>query len=162
MRRESHQAAGVVVYRDGAGGRTFLLLRSRVTRTPMWEFPKGGVEEGETEREAAERELREETGLAADEVEVSEGFVAEEKYFFTLGTAGARRLVMKRVTYFLARALVDRVRISHEASDFRWLPFADARRLVRFRAKQDVLDRAEAWLAGRRSVSANGSAGVRE
>lgn len=156
MRRESHQAAGVVVYRDGDGGRTYLLLRSRVTRTPMWEFPKGGVEEGETEREAAERELHEETGLASSEVEVSEGFVAEERYFFTLGQAGGRRLVMKRVTYFLARALVDRVLISHEASDFRWLSYAETRRLVRFRAKQDVLDRAEAWLAARESV-ANGA-----
>ena len=157
MRRESHQAERGVGYRDGEGGRSFLLLPSRLTRTPMWEFPKGGVEEGETEREAAVRELLEETGLGPGAVEVSEGFVAEEKYFFTLGQAGSRRLVMKRVTYYLARALTDRVLISHEASDFRWLPFAEARRLVRFRAKQDVLDRAERWLAARESVGANGS-----
>jgi len=153
MRRESHQAAGIVVYRDGEEGRTYLLLRSRVTRSPMWEFPKGGVEEGETDREAAERELREETGLEVPEVEVSEGFQAEERYLFTLGQGAARRLVTKRVRYFLARAGTERVRLSREASDFRWLPFTEARRLVRFRAKQAVLDRAEGWLAARESVS---------
>ncbi|HEV2146418.1 MAG TPA: NUDIX domain-containing protein [Longimicrobiaceae bacterium] len=147
MRRESHQAAGVVVYREVADGRSYLLLRSRQTRTPMWEFPKGGVEEGETEREAGERELREETGLEPPEVEIFEGFREEERYFFTLGQASARTLVMKRVAYFLARARTDRVRLSREASDFRWLPYPEARRLVRFRAKQEVLDRAERWLA---------------
>lgn len=156
MRRESHQAAGVVVYRDAGGGRAYLLLRSRLTRSPMWEFPKGGVEEGETEREAAERELMEETGLGAGDVEVGEGWAAVEKYFFTLGQGAGKRLVMKRVTYFLARALTYRVVLSHEASDYRWLPFAEARRLVRFRAKQEVLDGAEAWLAGRESVTAAG------
>lgn len=154
MRRESHHAAGVVVFREAADGRSYLLLRSRLTRTPMWEFPKGGVEEGETEREAAERELREETGLGAAEVEVVEGFHEEERYFFTLGQASGRTLVTKRVEYFLARALTDRVHLSHEASDFRWLSYPEARRLVRFRAKQEVLDRAERWLAERSGVGA--------
>lgn len=158
MLRESHQAAGVVVYRDTEGGRIYLLLRSRLTRSPMWEFPKGGVEAGETEREAAERELREETGLAPRDVEVREGFREEERYFFTLGQGRARTLVMKRVTYYLARARTERVDLSHEASDFRWVPFPEARRLVRFRAKQEVLDRAERWLAGRESVGAGGGA----
>ena len=157
MLRESHQAAGIVVYREAGDGRSYLLLRSRVTRSPMWEFPKGGVEPGETEREAAERELWEETGLAADEIELGDGFREEERYYFTLGQGSGRRLVMKRVAYFLARARTDRIRISHEASDFRWVAYAEARRLVRFRAKQEVLDRAERWLSGRESVSANGS-----
>ncbi len=35
---------------------------------------------------------------------------------------------------------------------------AEARRLVRFRAKQAVLDRAERWLSEREGVSAKGSA----
>jgi bis(5'-nucleosidyl)-tetraphosphatase len=148
MRRESHQAAGVVLFRQSDGERTYLLLRSRLTRTPMWEFPKGGVEAGETELEAAERELREETGLAEGEFELREGFRQEERYFFTLGQGGARVLVMKRVTYFLAEGRTDRIRISHEASDYRWLSYPEARRLLRFRAKQEVLDRAEEWLSG--------------
>ena len=150
MRRESHHAAGVVVFREEGDERVYLLLRSRLTRSPMWEFPKGGVEEGETERQAAERELREETGLATDEFEVCEGFREEEKYFFTLGQGGERTLVMKRVDYFLARAFTSRVHLSREASDFRWLRYAEARRLVRFRAKQTVLDRADEWLSGHR------------
>ncbi|HEX2187510.1 MAG TPA: NUDIX domain-containing protein [Longimicrobiaceae bacterium] len=149
MLRESHQAAGVVVYRDTAEGRSYLLLRSRLTRSPMWEFPKGGVEAGETERQTAERELHEETGLAPPEVEVLEGFRELERYFFTLGQGRARTLVVKQVTYFMARARTDRVLLSHEASDFRWAAFAEARRLVRFRAKQQVLDRAERWLSER-------------
>lgn len=157
MRRESHHAAGVVVFREEDGERLYLLLRSRLTRSPMWEFPKGGVEDGETEREAAERELREETGLAPGEVEVCPGFRGEERYLFTLGQGGERTLVVKRVDYFLARASTDRVRLSHEASHFRWLGYAEARRLVRFRAKQAVLDRAELWLTGHRC----GSVGAR-
>lgn len=148
MKRESHHAAGIVLFREADGARTYLLLRSRLTRTPMWEFPKGGVEAGETEREAAERELREETGVEEGEYEVCDGFRDEEKYFFTVGQAERRILIMKHVVYFLARSHTERIHISHEASDFQWAPYAEARRLLRFRAKQEVLDRAEAWLSG--------------
>ena len=148
MRRESHHAAGVVLFREEAGERSYLLLRSRLTRTPMWEFPKGGVEEGESELEAAERELREETGLAEGEFALCAGFREEEKYLFTLGQGAGRFLVLKRVVYFLAHGRTDRVRISDEASDYRWLGYPEARRLLKFRAKQAVLDRAEAWLSG--------------
>lgn len=160
MRRETHHAAGVVLFREADGARTYLLLRSRLTRTPMWEFPKGGVEPGESERETAERELREETGVEEGEYEVYEGFHDEEKYFFTVGQADRRLLIMKRVAYFLARSRTDRVRISHEASGFRWVPYEEARRLLRFRAKQEVLDRAERWLA--EGAAADGAAWERE
>ena len=37
---------------------------------PAWQMPQGGIDEGETPREAALRELGEETGIAADAVEV--------------------------------------------------------------------------------------------
>ena len=53
--------AGAVVYRQGVE-REFLLVRPR--RTPnQWIFPKGHLEEGESSRDAALREAREEAGV---------------------------------------------------------------------------------------------------
>ena len=84
MRRESHHSAGIVLFRD-TSERSFLLLRSALTRRPVWEFPKGAIEAGETVQQAAERELQEEAGLAKDAYEVLDGFVDVERYFFTRG-----------------------------------------------------------------------------
>ena len=56
------RAAGAVVWRDGAGGiETALVHRPRYDD---WSLPKGKLHEGESLEEAAEREVREETGLS--------------------------------------------------------------------------------------------------
>ncbi|HEX5520977.1 MAG TPA: NUDIX domain-containing protein [Longimicrobiaceae bacterium] len=148
MRRESHLAAGVVLFRGDAAQRRYLLLRSARTRRPVWEFAKGGIEQGETEREAGERELQEETGIASGAYSVREGFRAEEHYIFTAGSGPDRSLISKRVTYFLAEAHTDEVRLSREATEFRWVSYDEAHRLLRFPEKRRVLQRAAAWLDG--------------
>ncbi len=51
-----------IVYSENDGKRYFLLLH-RVLNWEGWEFPKGGVEEGEKPGEAVLREVSEETGL---------------------------------------------------------------------------------------------------
>jgi bis(5'-nucleosidyl)-tetraphosphatase len=148
MKRESHHSAGVVLYRKGPE-RCYLLLRSALTRRPVWEFAKGAVEPGETELEAAVRELQEETGLTPGDYSLHDGFMEEERYFFTRGSGDERRLIRKRVTYFLAEWHQGEVRISREASRFMWASVGEAQRLLRFPEKRKVLSAAEARLGER-------------
>jgi 8-oxo-dGTP pyrophosphatase MutT (NUDIX family) len=145
MKRESHRSAGIVLFRSD-GERAFLLLRSAVTRRPVWEFPKGAIEEGESPREAAVRELGEETGLAPADYSLLDGFQEEERYVFTRTDAGGRVLIRKQVTYFLAEWRTGDVVISPEASLFTWAHPPEARRLLRFPEKRRVFDRAQAWI----------------
>ncbi|HEY7810140.1 MAG TPA: RNA pyrophosphohydrolase [Allosphingosinicella sp.] len=63
-------------YRPGAGvmlvnreGKVFVAQRLDST-LEAWQMPQGGLDEGETPREGALRELEEETGISRDKVEV--------------------------------------------------------------------------------------------
>lgn len=56
---------GVVVWRDG---RVLLVRRGKAPRKGTWSLPGGAQELGETVREAARREVREETGLELGEL----------------------------------------------------------------------------------------------
>ena len=53
-------AGGVVWRRNSRGGLEILLIQDAKDR---WTIPKGHIEEGETAKETAEREIQEETGL---------------------------------------------------------------------------------------------------
>ncbi len=59
VRQPYRFSAGIVVVRPVGGSWYFLLLRC----FDYWEFPKGGVEPGETPLAAAIRETAEETGI---------------------------------------------------------------------------------------------------
>ena len=65
-RRDRHimnyeKSCGAIVYRKHHGNTEILLVRH--IKSGYWSFPKGHVEEGETEEETARREIKEETGL---------------------------------------------------------------------------------------------------
>jgi len=91
-------SAGVIPFRvEADGSLSFLLLHSATVRNPRarWEFPKGGVETGETTRQAAAREFLEETSLT--EWSFREGF--ERNLSYTYLRRG--RKVLKSVTYYV-------------------------------------------------------------
>jgi 8-oxo-dGTP pyrophosphatase MutT (NUDIX family) len=150
MKRESHHSAGVIVFREDPV-RSYLLMRSALTRRPVWEFPKGGIESGESELEAAQRELREETGLVNRDYILMEGFQEEERYFFTRGTGADLCVIQKKVDYFLAEWHCGDVQLSREASRFLWVNAEEALRMLRFPQKRRVLTRAEDWLTQRQT-----------
>lgn len=146
MRRVSQTAAGVVLFRNGGDTRRYLLMRSALTRRPIWEFPKGGVEAGETEAQAAVRELWEEAGIGEGQIVLFDGYREEERYVFTQGKGEQRTLIVKKVVYFLAETDEERVIISREAEEYRWATYDEAMRLIRFPGKRHVLEVAEALL----------------
>ena len=58
-----HKSCGVLPWRETPSGREYLLVFEQFSQ--CWSLPKGHMEAGETEAEAALRELQEETGLTA-------------------------------------------------------------------------------------------------
>jgi 8-oxo-dGTP pyrophosphatase MutT (NUDIX family) len=148
VRHRRDVSAGVIVFHRSPEGCSFLLLRSKLTRRPLWEFPKGGVAAGETLASAAWRELEEETGLSPSDVRLVPAFERTEDYRFTAGDGEERTTIRKQVTYYLAEAMRTDIRISaEEASRYAWLPLDVARRRLRYAARRAILNEA-AQLAG--------------
>lgn len=62
-------SCGVLIFRSDPN-RSFLLMR----HPKRWDLPKGHVDKGETELECALRELWEETGITAKDIELDPDF----------------------------------------------------------------------------------------
>jgi bis(5'-nucleosidyl)-tetraphosphatase len=86
-----------------------------------WDLPKGHVDPGETEMQCALRELHEETGITADDIETIDGFRFLLQYPVREKRNG--RLYDKTLVVFLAR-LVREVRIDPtEHGGYQWFPW---------------------------------------
>jgi ADP-ribose pyrophosphatase len=101
---------------------TVLLVRQYryVARRPTWEMPTGGVHEGESLEEAAQRELAEEVGLRA------------ERLVRVCTYQTSKSVVDETAHLYLAEDLVDAPRPPDETEfiDVRAFPFIDALRMV--------------------------------
>jgi bis(5'-nucleosidyl)-tetraphosphatase len=125
-------SAGIVPIRKGK----FLLIKN--TKTQEWGFPKGHLEKGESEEEAAHRELHEETGLHATLVG---GF--KETISYLMCESGKR----KKATYFLGRA--GRTAVVHHLDDVdghKWCSYEEAKALLVHDDLKTVLEKAKAAL----------------
>ncbi|HKW78487.1 MAG TPA: NUDIX hydrolase [Candidatus Limnocylindria bacterium] len=138
-RRPTHvrtaTAAGGVVLR-GSGDDLEVVIAGRDS-DHTWVIPKGTPDRGETIEETAVREVREETGL---DVEIVAPLGAIEYWF-----AVPRERVHKTVHFFLMRAHGGDVSLhDREYDDVRWVPVAEARRLLTYDTYRELLDRAVA------------------
>jgi 8-oxo-dGTP pyrophosphatase MutT (NUDIX family) len=130
----------MIVFNRSAGRCRFLLVLSRLTKRPLWEFPKGGVDSNESLLETALRELEEEAGIHADALTVVPGFEWSESYRFTSGRESERTLIYKRVTYYLAESNTLEVKLApQEISEYAWLDLEEAQRRIKYKERRRML-----------------------
>jgi bis(5'-nucleosidyl)-tetraphosphatase len=147
------RSAGVIPFRiDGDQKAYYLVLHSATVRNPRakWEFPKGGMEAGETARDTAAREFLEETGLT--DWSIREGF--ERSLSYTYIRRG--RKVIKTVTYYLAevRDVASLTRSAEHVEDpfghwCYWGTFEQITKLLYHSKIRQVFAEADAWLRNR-------------
>ncbi len=129
------QSAGIVIYCIKDYEIHYLVLHYI---SGHWDFAKGKLEPGETKIQAAQRELKEETGLTA---EIIPGF--EESLAYVFKERG--KMVKKTVTFFVGKTGQQSIRLSREHQGYLWLPYEKAHERLTYTNAKELLEKAEAF-----------------
>lgn len=141
--------AGGVVFKEEGGSSLWLVRRNSPSKLypeeNMWTLPKGMLDKGETTKEAAAREVKEEGGV---EVEILEK-VFDQRMMYT-PRGGVK--TFKLVSYFLMKYLRDTEEgFSFETAEVAWLPYQEAGERLTYSSEKKVLEMATLVLEGKKN-----------
>jgi 8-oxo-dGTP pyrophosphatase MutT (NUDIX family) len=124
---ETVRAAGGLVVREGANGSEILVVHRPAYDD--WSFPKGKLEPGESEEEAAVREVEEETGLRCR----LDRELATTRYRDARGRP-------KTVRYWLMTPVAGAFAAANEIDDARFVLVSEASGLLTYERDRELLD----------------------
>lgn len=137
MNIKTERSCGAVVFTVTGDRIKYLIVQSH---KGIFGFPKGHMEDDETEKETALREIYEETGVNA---ELIDGFKTEETYTFE----SDGELIKKRVVYYLARYENQFVRVlKDDVHEVSLLDFDLAMRALQFKSSRKILYEANTFI----------------
>jgi len=126
------KSCGAIVYRRFHGNIEILLIKH--INSGHWSFPKGHVENNETETETAKREIKEETSID----------VIIDPTFRETVTYSPRRDTIKVVVYFLAKARnVNFFPQEDEIAEIKWVDIAHATHLLTYENDKTIVAKAK-------------------
>lgn len=126
--------AGGIIFRKEKNKIQYLLIKDQFNN---WTIPKGHIESGENTKEAALREIAEETGLKNLEIVRDLG---STKYFFCQN----KDLILKTVTLYLIEA-EDTEKLNPDKKEVKsamWFSGKDALKNVDYKNIRDMLNKA--------------------
>jgi 8-oxo-dGTP pyrophosphatase MutT (NUDIX family) len=146
MQRE-FSAGGVLVRR--LGGRWMVAaIRPAGKPAGLWALPKGRIDNGESGEATALREVAEETGAHGRSL----GKLGDVKYVYTWPPKPAEgERIFKIVSFYLVRYQGGRLgdvpeAFRHEVAEVKWLPLADAPRLLAYGGEKEMAKKALGFL----------------
>jgi bis(5'-nucleosidyl)-tetraphosphatase len=138
MKHETSAGALVYKYNKDTNSLWYLVLK---TASGYWDFPKGKLEDAETPQEAAQREVKEETGL---DIVLDTGFEQSLSYYFK-DKQGI--LISKTVTFFVAPAPTQQhVTLSYEHLEHKWLTLQEALKQLTYNNARQLLVMADRFV----------------
>lgn len=134
------KSCGAIVYRKFHGNTEILLIRH--LRSGCWSFPKGHMEEGESETQTAVRETKEETNI-----DIS----IDDPTFRECVEYSPRRGTMKSVVYFIGRATsFDAAAQEDEIAELRWTEIGRAAAMMVYDNDRQIVNRVKNYLSAGR------------
>jgi 8-oxo-dGTP pyrophosphatase MutT (NUDIX family) len=131
------KSCGAICFTVQDGEPRVLVIRHRYGG--HWAFPKGHVEPGETERQTARREVREETGV---QVRLLNGYRESVVY-------SPARGVSKKVVFFVAEIIGGTLKPQpEEVCVAKLLPYDEALSRITFAADKALLEKAKPFIFG--------------
>ncbi len=126
------KSCGAIVYRKHHGNIEILLIKH--INSGHWSFPKGHVEENETEIETALREVKEETGL---EMIIDPSFRETVTYY-------PKKDTQKIVVYFIGKAKsYDYFPQEEEIAEIKWVDIGHAMHLLSYENDKTIVNKAK-------------------
>jgi bis(5'-nucleosidyl)-tetraphosphatase len=105
-----------------------------------WDFPKGNIEDGEDEVQAAYREIFEETGI--QNVHFLEGFRKKIQYYYSREDI----LIRKEVIFYLAITNTKEITLSNEHIGYAWKDYMEAMNQLTYKSAKDLLKEVKMFL----------------
>lgn len=145
----NEKSAGVILFRrnEQEGIQYFCLY----LRKDYWNFPKGHIEQGESEEECVKRELAEETGITG--IKLVDGWRQQTQFIYKETHREVPEMIRKDLVLYLAEVdmntkvnLLIKEGKGERINGYAWLDFKTAHKYLKFKNLREILKEADSFI----------------
>ena len=132
MKRE-YSSGGIVIDKN----QVLVINMNTICGKKVWTFPKGHIEKNEDPKNAALREVLEETGVECRIIDEKEFYISE--YSFYRG----KTFIHKTVKWYLMKPvrITDKIATPDEINEIKWLSFNEALNILEYKSDKEIIEK---------------------